>query len=258
MPASTIQIGIDFYTDLASEKAGQAFIEPLCAEPRLRPELVSWEERFKDSFVSADHFVENWWGQVAVMIPKGEPPWEYHLGPMWKRKSKLASRGYVKYAKVNKFGNRIPGTFWFESRWDRTIDFNDVFDRWASLSHASVGMLHLFGPAETPSNPTEADDRFHRSSFGGPLNPGLPNIGWAMAYGEGYAHEVDVDRVRAHGFPIEVRDGVIIIRVTEHLSDVIDDFPRFSRRRAELKSLFRPDLFWIKDEPKPVLTIVNS
>lgn len=258
MPTPTIQIGIEFYADLSSAEVGQAFIEPLCADPKLTPEFVSWEERFKDPFVSANEFIKKWWGQLAVMRPEGEPPIEFYWGPMWKRKSKLAGRGYIDYAKTNKFGDRIPGTVWLESRWDRTVDFNHVFDRWADLSQASIGMLHLFGPAETSSDPTEADQRFHRSSFGGPLNPGLPNIGWAMAYGEGYAHEVDVERVRAHRFPIEVRDGVVIVRVTEQLSDVIDDFPRFSRRRAELKSLFRPDLFWIKDEPKPVLAVVKN
>ncbi len=78
-----------------------------------------------------------------------------------------------------------------------------------------------------------------------------------MAYGEGYAQEVDSERIRAHGFPVEVRNGVIIVRVTERLSDVIEDFPLFSRRRAELKSLFRPELFWIENEPRPLLRVVS-
>ncbi|GLK50143.1 hypothetical protein GCM10017620_31170 [Brevundimonas intermedia] len=258
MTKPTALIAIDTSTDLATPLAGRIFIDELCREPKLTPELVSWDEKFKDPFISPEHFLEKWWAQIAVMRAEGEPPFEFYWGPHWKRKSKLASRGYVKYAKTNKFGDRIPGTFWFQSRWERSVNFDQVFDRWASLARANVGMLHLFGEAENPVAPTAAESRFQSGSFGGPLNPGIPNIGWAMAYGEGYAHEVDVDRIRAHGFPVEVRDGVVVIRVTEQLSDVADDFPRFSRRRAELKSLFRPDLFWIKDEPKPVLTVMHE
>jgi len=70
-----------------------------------------------------------------------------------------------------------------------------------------------------------------------------------MAYGPSYAAEVDTARIKAAGFVADERDGVTIVRVTDKLSDVVDDFERFSRRRAELKALFRPDLFWIKGEP---------
>ena len=73
-----------------------------------------------------------------------------------------------------------------------------------------------------------------------------------MAYGPGYMNyrqDVDVARIRAAGFSVEEKGAVAIIRVTDKLSDVVDDFAHFSRRRAELKSLFRPDLFAIKHEP---------
>lgn len=73
-------------------------------------------------------------------------------------------------------------------------------------------------------------------------------MGWAMAYGPGYAAEVDTARIRARGFPVDEIDGVSIIRVTDKLSDVVEDFEYFSRRRVELKSLFRPSLFWITEE----------
>lgn len=60
---------------------------------------------------------------------------------------------------------------------------------------------------------------------------------------------VDAARIRAAGFAVEELEDVIVVRVTDGLSDVVDDFERFSRRRAELKALFRPDLFWIREEP---------
>ena len=84
---------------------------------------------------------------------------------------------------------------------------------------------------------------FRVGSFGGLAKPDLPSMGWAMAYGTTYAAEVDVARIREGGFPVDEFDGVTIVRVTDKLSDVVDDFEYFSRRRAQLKSLFRPGLF---------------
>lgn len=73
-----------------------------------------------------------------------------------------------------------------------------------------------------------------------------------MAYGEEYASEVDVARITNAGFPVTVINNVVVVRIIEKFSDVIDGFERFSRRRAELKRLFRPDLFWLKEEPRTV------
>lgn len=70
-----------------------------------------------------------------------------------------------------------------------------------------------------------------------------------MAFGADHATDFDAARIRAGGFPVDEIDDVTIIRVTDKLSDVVDDFDYFSRRRAELKSLFRPGLFWITEEP---------
>jgi hypothetical protein len=119
----------------------------------------------------------------------------------------------------------------------------------ASVIDPSIGMIHLFTDNERQQSQGGAAASFAAGSFGGPAKPGAPNVGWAMAYGAEYLPEVDVSRIKAAGFPVDKRDSFVVVRVTENLSDVVDDFPHFSRRRAELKSLFRPDLFWIKDEP---------
>lgn len=52
-----------------------------------------------------------------------------------------------------------------------------------------------------------------------------------------------------HGYTVEsIRNGKLF-RVTGSIFDIVDDFPKFSHRRAELKSLFRPEMFLIADEP---------
>ena len=77
----------------------------------------------------------------------------------------------------------------------------------------------------------------------------MPNIGWAMFYGDEFAQEVDADRIAASGFPIEKLGNGYLVTVTNSIQDVVDDFPLFSKRRAELKSLFREGFFLIKHEP---------
>jgi len=170
-------------------------------------------------------------------------------GPTWKRKSTLASRGMVEHGFVNSINNRISSTLWFECRWARDVDFNHLFEAWTHLSHPDIGMLHLFTQPELYWQDHEADMSFRVGSFGNGNKLGPPNMGWAMAYGNEYAHEVDAGRIRAAGFALDERDGVTVIRVTENISDVIDNFERFSKRRAELKALFRAGLFWVAEEP---------
>ena len=110
-------------------------------------------------------------------------------------------------------------------------------------------MLHLFTDVERATWRTEDDSWFETGSFGGSAKPGIPNIGWAMAYGREYASEVDADRISAAGFPVDYVGDVVIVRITKNLSDVVYDFEHFATKRAELKQLFRPDLFWVEDEP---------
>lgn len=243
----------EFYEDIASDAKGRDFLRALEADGRLTPELLSLSERFRHPFINADDFIAKWWAQSTVNHVDGAWDGESCWGPHWKRRSKLASRGYVNHSSMNKFGQRTPGTIWLEARWDKTFDFSWFFNRWVDFSRPSLAMLHLFDGLENDPGATGPEFDFHLGVLFDQRGREIVNIGWAMAYGEGYAHEVDVERVRAQGFPVDIRNGIVVVRVTEQLSDVIDDFPMFSRRRAELKALFRPELFWIKEEPTPVL-----
>jgi hypothetical protein len=71
-------------------------------------------------------------------------------------------------------------------------------------------------------------------------------MGWAMAYGPEDAAEVVVSRILDAGFTVSAIGGAQVVQVTDKLADVVDDYAYFSLRRAQLKSMFRPDLFWIK------------
>ncbi|MFC4291334.1 hypothetical protein ACFOWX_02780 [Sphingorhabdus arenilitoris] len=250
MTKPTILISIDTNAETEAEAFGRAFIQSLCDEDkRLVPEWLSTTESYKNPFLGIDDFVANWWAMPVKTLVDGKAFSEDFHGPAWKRKSSLASRGMINHGIVDiKYHKHLAG-LWFECRWIKDVDFNHLFDGWVQLSHPEMGMLHVFTEPELHWQDYEVDSWFRTGSFGGPAKPGLPNIGWAMAYGEGYAGEVDAARIRAAGFPVDELDGVTVVRVTDKLNDVVDDFERFSARRAELKTLFRPDLFWIKEEP---------
>ena len=255
MPKPTMLISIETNKDTVSKDFGRSFIESLCNEdPRLIPEKLSETENYKDPYLGVEDYLENWWAVPTELYIDDVLIAEYFEGRAWKRKSALAGRGKVKHGGVDIKNRKIPSRFWFESRWARDVDFNHLFEAWVGLLHCEIGMLHLYTDAEKPILDGEHGSSFEIGSFGGPAKPGIANMGWAMAYGQEHIAEVDVTRIKAAGFPIDVRDdGIAIVRVTEKLSDVVDDFEHFSRRRSELKSFFRPDLFRIKDEPSDLV-----
>jgi hypothetical protein len=250
MPKPTTVISIDTYALTEAEGFGRSFIQSLCDEdPRLVPEKLSTTENCKDPYLGIDDFLANWWAIPVKTTVDGQSRPDGFDGPFWKRKSSLASRGMVTHGMVDLKYNKSSADIWFECRWAKDVDFNHLFDAWVQLSHPDIAMLHVFTESELQWEDQKSDRSFKLGVLSGGPQQGIPNMGWAMAYGKGYAGEVDAARIRAAGFPVDERDGVTVVRVTDKLTDVVDDFERFSRRRTELKALFRPDLFWIKQEP---------
>lgn len=250
MPKPRTVISIDTFAETEAEEFGRSFIQSLCEEDkRLVPEWLSTTESYKDPFLGIDDFLANWWAIPVKTTVDGQSRPDSFDGPFWKRKSALASRGMINHGMVDLRYNKSSAGLWFECRWAKDVDFNHLFDAWVQLSHPDIAMLHVFTEPELQWEDQKSDRSFKLGVISGGPQQGLPNMGWAMAYGAGYEAEVDAARIRAAGFLVDEHGGVTVVRVTEKLNDVVDDFERFSRRRAELKALFRPDLFRIKDEP---------
>lgn len=249
MSKNSVLISINTYDVTEASSFGKQFIEGLCKQsPRLVPELVSTSEICKERFVDAEHFVNDWWAVPVSVYEDRRYIGNRYAGPFWKRRSNLASRGYVRHGIVDLESKRTLSSIWYQCRWDREIDFSHLFDAWVRLSHPEIGMLHVFTQSELRGTQSEERSWFETGSFGGPFKPGLPNIGWAMAYGKGYSAELDLTRIEAAGFSVDELDGIAVVRVTERLSDVVEDFAYFSSRRTKLKDLFRPGLFWMAEQ----------
>jgi hypothetical protein len=237
-------------SETESQSFGRRFMKALIdASPRLTPELVSASEQFKEQFNDIDSFIHDWWAIPATSYADGMLVGESFWGPHWKRRSALASRGMVNHGLIDVKGRRTLSNLWFEARWKPTVNFELLFEDWVGIAKPSIGMIHLFTDRERLFSQAGASASFAAGSFGGPAKPGIPNMGWAMAYGDEYLKEVDVSRIKNRGFFVYEREDVVVVRVTEKLSDVADNFDYFSKRRSELKSMFNPELFWIKDEP---------
>ncbi len=70
-----------------------------------------------------------------------------------------------------------------------------------------------------------------------------------MYYGDEFADEGDRQKMRERGFSVDEQSNGYLVTVTKRLEDVKNDFDSFSRRRAELKTLYRPGRFRIEEEP---------
>lgn len=190
----------------------------------------------------------------------------------WKRTRVAKSQGMVTFPRTNMKGTRLSGGLFFESQFKADIDWIGIFSAWCSVLSPYGAILHpainLEQPARGGRDVREysSDDEiaqnawsrfssgiFHSEFRAGELNSlvsGLTNLGWASFFGGEFGAEVDEAKISAAGFPVrKVGDGYLV-QVTENINDVINDFALFSKRRAELKSLFRDGLFLIKDEPE--------
>ena len=74
-----IQISIESYADTEREVFGRQFIENLCQEALLVPELVSISERCRDPFIGIEHFIAKWWAIPVKVNEDGR--FSYDLFP---------------------------------------------------------------------------------------------------------------------------------------------------------------------------------
>ena len=253
MTKPSVLISMETFEDTTNHDFGRAFITALCREDeRLIPEQLGLSEDYDSPYIDIEDFVENWWAMPSKSYFDGKLQKEGYWGPMWRRRRVVTSRGSIKHGTVTKKGYIIPASLGFDAKWHKQMDFNHLFDAWLQISKPEIAMLHVFTSMELPTGLAFDDpiNKFFLGSFGGKACPGIPNMGWAMAYGGDMRKDVMVDPIRQAGFLVDEYDSFIVVRVTENLSDVVDDFAHFSQRRALLKTFFRPDMFKIQEEPE--------
>lgn len=242
-----IQISLTTKIDTFDWKFGEAFIASLHEwNGLILPEQISHnDDKFLDSFVGADE-CKDYWGVEGEIRVNGSTS-RFHEDFAWRRKKTIKSTGYIRHKTQNIRAQVVPGSLNFRSACSEKVDWYLLFKKWCELFSPQLGCLHQFAGLELDTR--HKNDSFQIGSFNAALKPDVPNIGWAMFYGDEFEEAVDADRIAAAGFPVEKINNGYLVRVTENIQDVLDNFPLFSRRRAELKTLFRKDFFLIQHEP---------
>ena len=242
---------INFVTrhDTTTEEFYRSFMELLTVRyPQLAPEFFGGDPRCKMPFVGIEEGRRLWAMPGKLSGPDGESVWigQSHL----KRKSKIKNLITVNQPNEDKFGKSILGLL---SMWvapDKKLDWWGLFRDLTALFRPILGRMHIFvGPENGGFSFNSPQMRFWAGPNQPEMKEGLTNLGWANVFGDEYTGEVDEAALRAHGFVVEEFGGRKLFRVTESIFDILNDFPAFSRRRAELKGLFRSGLFRITEEP---------
>jgi hypothetical protein len=268
-----VQIEIQTRKDLSSWETGHAILSVPFSQTGLAPQRVATlgevTPRHGHNVESIEE-CEPHWGIKTILRSEGTAH-DFTLPFNWKRKNSLKSYGDVDFSILNNILLRYPATISFCSKYKKGIDFLFLFRNWCEVTSPFAAILHPFfledGLKENPKSVMEYNNeedfleqawsRFLHGSlyaqfrFGemNSLRSGLTNLGWASWFGDEFADEVDERAISAAGFPVSRIGNGFLVQVTKQIEDVKGNFPLFSRRRAELKSLFRPGLFMIADEP---------
>jgi hypothetical protein len=220
----------------AFEEAGDQFV----------PEtLYQWEDKI--GIYKSVEQAEPYWAQVAQMRMNGSLL-EFPIGLRWKRSRSVKYEAEISHTGRNSRGNIIEGRLNIYAAANRKADWRSLGMRLSEAMNSNVAMMHCFASLNDQACRLTTPERDFRSFV--VVNGKIPNIGWGMFFGGDFSKEVDENAVSAAGFLIETIGNGYWVQVTENINDVIHDFAMFSKRRAELKSLFRDDLFIIKDEPE--------
>ena len=234
-----IQISMRTSADTASWNFGCRFIELLNSfDQRLAPEFVAHDGLKYERF--GRQTIKSFWTRTGALPFAGAMKFP-NLDFIWKQTQGVKSSGYVYHTMINRFGETLPAEISLKADWHAEIDWCGLFHAMCQMSDPQLGMLHLFTSPEL--QPQDQDGDFQIGSFGLTLEPEIPDIGWAMFYGKEMGREVNSGSIMKAGFPVEKIGEGYLVRVTEDLCDIPNDFATFSHNRDNLRSQFRQGLF---------------
>lgn len=241
-----VQISIRTRVDTTELERGRELVALLDSHG-LTPEQVSFNpDKFKDDFLG-DESLERWWAVMATVKSQGRS-FEAPMPFAWRRKRVVKSSGYVWHRVHNQAGRLVPASVSISAPWNSRIDWRLLFSELVRIFPPQIGMLHLFTPREVGQR--GAWSSFEIGSFGASLAPELHNLAWATYFGDEFSVEGDRDAMKKEGFTVDEYANGYLVQVTTSLEDVDRSFDLFSAKRAKLKTLYRNELFSIKDEPE--------
>jgi hypothetical protein len=160
-------------------------------------------------------------------------------GAKWKRKSRPSYSCEINHTSAAINGDLIPADFGFTAKWNASVNWADLFRSLCALPKTQIAMLHHFTGIEM----TKKNSSFEIGSLKAWFDPKFPDISWAMMFGDDFVYAVDVQKLTAHGFPVEAVGSGYLVRVTDSLLDVSQRFDYFCERRELLRTLLPASIF---------------
>lgn len=160
---------------------------------------------------------------------------EFNLSIGLKRRRVVNYETELKHTSMNRKGRLTRGRMRFSAQYHKAIEWEKLFLGICDILGSNTALLHYFGQFEK------------RWSLVGGVN--FLNIShhflvpakYVQEQRKGFAYYIEEDliqKIRDHGFSIDKLNDGYLIKVTENLQDMIDDFESFAKRRNILRSLF--------------------
>ncbi|MFG0233429.1 hypothetical protein [Achromobacter sp. 413638] len=240
-PQPYIQISLRTKIETDGWDVGRKLLASLYVDSSfLAPEYVSHNaDKVTEPFEGELH-AERLWSEKICIRANGTLS-ELVDNFAWKRKRSVRNTGYVSHTIRNIRNQIVPGGVHLNSKFSEKIEWFQLFKTWCEIFPPQLGMLHYFTEPELGVH--EVNESFQIGSFNAALKPDIPNVGWAMFYGNEFAEKVDAEGIFRAGFPIEKMGDGYLVRVTESIQDVARDFELFAERRIELKGFFPSGFF---------------
>lgn len=258
--------------DLSDWSVGKEILSNVFNEPKLTPQRIATfgEVTGKHGIDVADlSDCQKYWANIGTSTFNGVSD-SFLLDFHWKRKGTIKSQGSVVFPHIR--GNTSTASrISFDSKFRKDVDWLTLFQTWVEVTSPITAVFHPFIGEDRPAKINknlleysfkedileEAWSRFltgevYTKFRAGELNSlvsGLTNLGWATYLGGEFAQEVDEQVILSAGFKLTKIGAGYMIQVTETLNDIVGEYSRFSAERSRLKTLFRPGLFLIDDEP---------
>ena len=247
MSEITLYLNIATIKDISDWSYGRRFFELLLAtDPRLEPQHIGEPDR-QVPYHNVDSFRSKWAAPAVIRVGDDRTDTIWPL--LWRRGRSFKYSGWVDFTHRSKANQLLNGSVTITSDFDKDTNWLKLFKGICELVEPFGGILHLLTKPELHHKTPRYSPYYPPINAGAFERKDLANIGWATLFGPLFADEVDFQMLSDRGYLVETFAGGHLVRMSESICDVAKDFAAFSRRRAELKSYFRKNLFRITDEP---------
>jgi hypothetical protein len=239
-----VLLSLETHKLIALPEFGREFASMWLGFDGLEPQRISWgEDRYKNDFLGIDDLCRKWWGAKANVRHDGKFAYEWTLPLSWIRKKSIKHDAQFNFASAFQIERGDPSSFRVRLSWKPEFDFHKLFLNVIRLMEPDIAMMHLFVSAKRGLQIGDNELGFRSGSFGGRFRPGIPDMAWAMAFGDGKRSLDKLLRVGVDELPLERVGRTDVLTVTPQLSDIVDDYSRFVKNRDKLKGYFNRGVF---------------